>query len=37
MDLRELPYYTTTAGAALRITLSAAVQVDGVIEYTQGA
>lgn len=36
MDLREAPYYTTTAGAALRITLSAAVQVDGVIEYAQG-
>lgn len=36
LDLRELPYYTTTAGNALRITLSAAVQVDGVIEFTQG-
>ena len=33
LELRELPYYTTTSGNALRITLSAAVQVDGVVEY----
>lgn len=36
LDLRETPYYTTSAGEALRITLSGAVQVDGVIEYSQG-
>lgn len=33
LELRSLPYYVTTAGAALRITLSGAVQVDGVLEY----
>jgi len=32
LDLRELPYYTTTAGNALIINASAAVQVDGVVE-----
>lgn len=36
LDLREMPYYVTTAGNALRITLSAAVQVDGVVEYAVG-
>lgn len=32
LDLRELPYYTTSANTALIINLSAAVQVDGVLE-----
>lgn len=33
LDLRELPYYTTAANEALNINLSAAVQVDGQLEY----
>lgn len=35
-DLRELPYYTTVPGEALNLNLSAAVQVDGVIEFATG-
>lgn len=37
LDLRQQPYYTTAAGNALAITLSGAVQVDGVVEYSVGA
>lgn len=33
-DLRFYPYYTTTAGNAFVINASAAVQVDGRVEYT---
>lgn len=33
LDLRELPYYATAANEALNINLSAAVQVDGQLEY----
>ena len=34
LDLRHAPYYTGSANTALNINLSAAVQVDGRIEYT---
>lgn len=33
LDLRELPYYTTTANTALNLNSTAAVQVDGRLEY----
>ena len=33
LDFRSRPYYSTTVNTALRITLSAAVQVDGAVEY----
>ncbi len=33
LDLRELPFYTTSANTAFIINLSAAVQVDGVVEF----
>lgn len=34
LDMRQQPYYTGTAGQNFRINLSAAVQVDGQLEYT---
>lgn len=36
LDLRQQPYYVTTVSLALRLTLSAAVQVDGLVEYATG-
>lgn len=33
LDLRELPYYTTAANEALNLNSTAAVQVDGQVEY----
>lgn len=36
LDLRELPYYTGTANTALIMSSSAAVQVDGQLEYAIG-
>lgn len=36
LELRELPYYTTGTNEALVLNLSAAVQVDGQLEYAQG-
>lgn len=35
LDLREEAYYTTNANEALVLNSSAAVQVDGQLEYTQ--
>lgn len=37
LDLRGKPYYTGSANTALNISLSAAVQVDGRLEYVTGA
>jgi len=37
LDLREKPYYTGSVNTALNISLSAAVQVDGRLEYVTGA
>lgn len=36
LDLRDETYYTTASGDALIVNSSAAVQVDGRIEYFQG-
>lgn len=33
LELRELPYYTTSANSALVLNSSNAVQVDGQLEY----
>lgn len=37
LDFRSRPWYLTTANTALNINLSAAVQVDGRIEYVTSA
>lgn len=37
LDLRGKPYYTGSVNTALNISLSAAVQVDGRLEYVTGA
>jgi hypothetical protein len=35
LDLRSVPFYLLTAGNAFIINSSAAVQVDGMVEYAQ--
>ncbi len=37
LDLADRPYWKTTANTALNISLSAAIQVDGVVEYRKTA
>jgi len=37
LDLSDRPYYKTTANTALVLNVSAAVQVDGVLEYVTAA
>lgn len=36
LPMREVPYYSTTAGNALVMNVATAVQVDGVVESSTG-